>query len=286
MIRQHGLVSSAAGLIPFAHLGWGYRDRAEFCARAAEYIADGLASNEWILYVGAGSRAALRAELAALGFGEAVKSRQILAAQPDDYYTFVPGSEVVDPEATVAKGVARFEQLLASGCPAFRAVVDGTVAAVTTKQRDALARLEYLVEKTMSVLPASALCAYDVSRLGPAAKEMICLHPVVGKGVVGFRLYPQQDAGFALAGEIDSADADAFTASLQRIWPLAPGDELIVDAYGLDFVTHRQLLELDERARAERRKVILRTDQCLVAQLVEVLELENVRVEATPIRGQ
>lgn len=286
MIRQHGVVSSAAGLTPFAHLGWGYRDRGEFCARAVEYIADGLARNEWILYVGPGSRAALRAELAALGFGEAVKSRQIRTMQADDYYTYLPGSDVVDAEATVASGVARCERLLAGGCTAFRAVVDGTVAAGTPEQRDALAHLEFLSEASMSDLPVSALCAYDVSRLGPAAKEIICLHPVVSKGAVEFRLYAQQDAGFALAGEIDSADADAFTASLQRIWPLASGDELIVDAYGLDFLTHHQLLELDERARAERRKVILRTGQCLVARLVEVLELENVRVEAAPIRGQ
>lgn len=282
MIRQHGVVSSAAGLLSYTHLGWGYRERADFHARAAQYIADGLAKDQRILYVGDRSRAALRAELTVLGFGDAVRSGQILTAPPDDYYAFLPGSDVVDAEATIARGVAVYERLLTGGRTALRTVVDGTVAAGRPEQRDALARLEFLSEKTMSVLPVSALCAYDISRLGPFAKEMICLHPVVSKGAVDFRVYAQHDAAFALAGEIDESDAETFTAALQRIWPLAPGAELIIDAHGLDFVTHHQLLELNERARAERRNVILRSDQCLVGRLVELLGLENVRVETTP----
>ena len=44
MSRHHGVVDSAGGLDPFGHLGWGYRSRPEFLARAAEYIADGLLS--------------------------------------------------------------------------------------------------------------------------------------------------------------------------------------------------------------------------------------------------
>jgi MEDS: MEthanogen/methylotroph, DcmR Sensory domain len=286
VIRQHGVVSSAAGVIPFGHLGWGYRDHSEFCARASEYVADGLARNELILYVGDRSRTALHAELAALGFGDGAKSGQIRTTPADDYYTFLPGSDIVDPEATVGRGVANLEQVLASGWTALRAVVDGTVAARTPAQRDALAHLEYLVERNMTVLPVSALCAYDMSRLGTAAKEMICLHPVVSRDSVGFRLYAQQDADCALAGEIDASDADAFTTALQRIWPLTQGHELIVDAYGLDFVTHHELVALDEKARADHRTVILRTDHYLPGRLTEVLRLENVRVEAAPLRQQ
>ena len=63
MSRRHGVVDSAGGLIPFGHLGWGYRDRSEFLTRAAEYITDGLIQNQWVEFVGDGSPDQLRAEL-------------------------------------------------------------------------------------------------------------------------------------------------------------------------------------------------------------------------------
>jgi hypothetical protein len=66
MTRPQGVVASASSLVPFGHLGWGYSDRAEFAARAAEYIADGLEQNQSIEYVGEGSRVALAAEFAAM----------------------------------------------------------------------------------------------------------------------------------------------------------------------------------------------------------------------------
>ncbi|KZS78855.1 hypothetical protein B4U45_13795 [Mycobacterium persicum] len=66
MIRQHGVVASAAGLVPFGHLGWGYSEQAQFRARAAEYIVDGRLQNQWVEYVGARSRDELRSEFAAM----------------------------------------------------------------------------------------------------------------------------------------------------------------------------------------------------------------------------
>ncbi|BBU24606.1 hypothetical protein MXEN_20320 [Mycobacterium xenopi RIVM700367] len=278
-MRPQGVVTSAAGLTPFGHVGWGYRDESEFLARAAEYIADGLALNQRILYARDRSRAALHTELLQMGFGSAVRSRQISVTPVAEHYVFVAGTDVVDPEATVAAGVAAMEYVVAMGCSGCRAVVDGAVLARTPEQCAAFSRLEYLVDQKMAVLPFSALCAYNLTVLGEAAKEMLCLHPLVGERAVGFRLYAEPGTHFALAGEIDVVDRQAFTAALQRIWPLAGGEELIIDARWLDFVTHRELLTLDEQARAHGRQVVLISNQQMLVRLVELLELESVRLD-------
>ncbi|MDA3639032.1 MEDS domain-containing protein [Mycobacterium xenopi] len=278
-MRPQGVVTSAAGLTPFGHVGWGYRDESEFLARAAEYIADGLALNQRILYARDRSRAALHTELLEMGFGSAVRSRQISVTPVAEHYVFVAGTDVVDPEATVAAGVAAMEYVVAMGCSGCRAVVDGAVLARTPEQCAAFSCLEYLVDQKMAVLPFSALCAYNLTVLGEAAKEMLCLHPLVGKRAVGFRLYAEPGTHFALAGEIDVVDRQAFTAALQRIWPLAGGEELIIDARWLDFVTHRELLTLDEQARAHGRQVVLISNQQMLVRLVELLELESVRLD-------
>jgi anti-anti-sigma regulatory factor len=284
MMRRQGVLTSAAGLTPFGHVGWGYRDQSEFFTRAAEYIADGLARNQRILYARDGSRAALRTELVDMGFGDAVRSGQIVVTPVDEHYVFVPGTDVVDPEATVAAGVAAMEYVVAMGWIGCRGVVDAAVLAREPAQHAAFSRLEYLVDQKMAVLPFSALCAYNLTLLGETAKQMVCLHPLVGRGTVSFRLYAQLGMDFGLAGEIDAADSEAFICALERIWPLAAGHEVTVDARGLDFVTHRELVTLDEQAAAEGGKVVLVTDRCILARLIQLLQLQNVRVEVSGAR--
>ncbi|EUA22835.1 hypothetical protein I552_7326 [Mycobacterium xenopi 3993] len=96
----------------------GYRDESEFLARAAEYIADGLALNQRILYARDRSRAALHTELLEMGFGSAVRSRQISVTPVAEHYVFVAGTDVVDPEATVAAGSPRWNTWLPWGAAA------------------------------------------------------------------------------------------------------------------------------------------------------------------------
>ncbi|GBE65441.1 hypothetical protein MFM001_19030 [Mycobacterium sp. MFM001] len=279
MTRRHGEVTSAAGLNPLGHVAWGYRGRSEFLRRAAEYIADGLARNQRILYACDASAAALRTELDEMGFADAVRTGQIAVTPVREHYRFVPGTDIVDAEATVADGVAAMKFVVGTGCSGCRAVVDGAVLVRTPEQRAAFARLEYLVDQKMAVLPFGALCAYDLGILGDTAKELMCLHPMVNAGAVGFRIYAEQGIDFALAGELDAADGEAFNTALQRIWPLAAGDEVVVDARALDFVTHPQLVAMDRLAAADGRQVVLQTDRRMVARLAELLELSNLRVE-------
>lgn len=283
MSRPHGAVTSAAALGPFGHLAWGYYDRAEFLVRAAEYIADGLARKQRILYSSDVDARTLRNELAQMGFAEAVQAKRVVVAALEEFYRFVPGTNVVDPAATIAHCVAVLDVVVGRGYSGCRAVVDGAVLARTPEQRAALSQLEYLIDQEIAVRPFSALCAYDLRLVGDTAKEMMCLHPFVGPETAGFHIYADRDVDFALAGEVDASEQETFATAMQRIWPLSTGDELVIGAHALDFIAHHHLVLLDHLGRAKGRQVVLRTDQPVVRRLAELLELGHVRVEAPPL---
>ncbi|MDT5209712.1 MAG: hypothetical protein QOF67_2127 [Mycobacterium sp.] len=283
-MREHGYLGSAAGSIPFGHLGWGYRDRAEFLRHTAAYIADGLRRNQRITYVAEASGDALRAELTAMSrIDERLDWGDVEMTPATEYYQSRPG-DVIDAEPAVARCVAAAERAIDDGYSGLRAVVDVTPMARTPEQRDALARLEYLVDQEMAARPYARLCGYNTGQLSSAAAELVCLHPFVGTGSVPFRIFADPDAGvhFALTGEIDAASNDLFTTTLQRIWPLTTDHSLRIDASSLEFIGHQQLGMLEESAREQNRKVVLCTNQRTAVRLVDLLNLSNVRVEAPP----
>lgn len=277
--RSSGVVPSAAGLIPFGHLGWGYRDRAEFLGRAAEYITDGVAQNQWIEYVGNGTRAELLAELAAMpGVADRLSDGGIAATPAREFYAIHSDSDVVDPEAAVAAFLAAVEHAINNGYTGFRAVSDATAVTRKPEGREAFARFEFLIDRVMAVHPVSALCAYDLTELGDSADGLICLHPFVDTRAADFRLYAEADAGYALTGEIDAAGDELFASAVHRTWELTGDDTLVIDAHDLEFIGHRQLVALDDYAGAHRRKVVLRGGQCVVTRLVRLLELKNIEL--------
>ncbi|MCV7400825.1 MEDS domain-containing protein [Mycobacterium fragae] len=286
MMRAQAVLDSAAGLAPFGHVAWGYQNRAEFLSRAAEYIADGLRQNQFIVYAAQGTRETLRAELAAMpGVGEYLGSGRITAIPAQDYFVYLSGSDVVDADAALARYLSVLEWAIANGYTGVRAIANVTPVARTAVQRDALARLEYLIDQRMAVLPVAALCAYDTGVLGAAAEELICLHPFVSEGSVKFRLYadPDADVDFALAGEIDASADALFETTLRRVWPLESGHTLRIDAQRLTFISHQQLVMLEERAREQDSKVQLWTEQPVINRLVDVLGLRHVRADAKPV---
>lgn len=278
MSRRHGVVSSAAGLIPFGHLGWGYRDRAAFLARAAEYIADGLARNQWVEFVGAGDQAWLRAELSALR--DVVDVDRVTVSPAAEFYRIPDGTDVVDPQIAVAARVAATENAIRLGYSGFRAVVDATAVTLRPDQRDAFAHFEFLIDQKMAVLPVSALCAYDMSRLDREAASLVCLHPLVDDSAPSFQIYAEDGADFAVAGEVDIAAAPAFTAAVRRVWQFTPAGLVTVDARDLSYIGHQQLLDLERQAAAERRRILFRTDQPVLARLVDLLGLQHISVAA------
>jgi anti-anti-sigma regulatory factor len=283
-MRRHGVVDSASGLLPFGHLGWAYRDREEFRARAREYLIDGLNAGQWIEYVGEGETADLRREL--LGFTDVedvVAAGRVGVTTVGDFYEYVPGGGgVVDPYASVAARAAATEKVLDAGYAGFRAVVDATAVARTSSQRAAFACFEYLIDQQMSVLPVSTICAYDEYQLGAAAtSELACLHPYTSPSASQFRLYADDGAAFVLAGELDLSCRQPWDSTLERILPLTASAELVVDGRGLSFTDHTSLVLLDKALEKRGMTGVLRTSNRSARRIAELIDFPHLRVEPT-----
>ncbi len=275
MTTRHGVVDTAAGLVPFGHLGWGYRTRTEFLTGAAQYIADGLAHHQWIQYVGPAGRDVLRAELDTLP----VDTRHVTVTPATEFYGVDDLGDVVDPDTALGLRAATVDEALDAGYSGVRIVADPSVVNTRPEQRDAFARLEFIIDQRMADAPMTALCAYDISRLGAAAGELICLHPIVGPQSPTFRVYAAEGAAFALGGDVDPACAEAFSTTLQRIWPVVQEDTVVVDVSGVTFISHRELLSLNSLAQRDDRRVVMRGSSPIVSRLVPLLDLTNVCLE-------
>ena len=285
-MRQAGVVDSARGLVPCSHVGWGYAGRTELRTRAWEYLLDGVATGQRIEFVGSGSVEALRAELAGFvegdsNFGQgAVDRGAFRVALVDEVYAFSGAGRVVDPDRSVMSRVAATQAALAAGYTGLRAVVDATALTGTVGQRVAYAHYEYLLDQQSSVLPLATICAYDLAQLGRAAvAEMACLHPLTSRGASAFRLYTDDGAAFALAGEIDFSSAGQLADTLGRVLPLMSGPELVVDGRQLEFIDHRGLLVLDRCAGQRGIRLALCTPRKTLAQIAEAIGLQNLRVD-------
>lgn len=210
----------------------------------------------------------------------AAASRAIAAA---DYYVYQPNSDVLDADRSLAMYVAAAQSAIADGYSGLRAVVDATPVARSRAQRETLAELEFLVDQQMAVLPFAVLCAYDVTQLGSAADELICLHPFVGSGAVDFQVYADAEPGidFVIVGEVDASNGDVFATALRRLWPLTTSDTLHIDVEALRFIGQRQLVTLDQTAVQHSTAVVLHTRERFPRRLVELLDLTAVRVEPT-----
>lgn len=86
----------------FGHVGWGYRDPAEFMHRAADYLADGLKLDQRVAYVGADDPATTRAALAAAGLGSG--SREVHVKTVPEHYLFRGGVGRRRPDGRTLRG--------------------------------------------------------------------------------------------------------------------------------------------------------------------------------------
>jgi hypothetical protein len=276
-MREHAIIGSAAGLVPAGHLCWAYRSRAEYYARALEYAENGITAGQYVEYVGEGSTRELRDELTALAGSRllrgALEDGQAGVCPASSFYRFREDSGIVDPDASAA----------ADGYTGLRIVADCTLMARTCEQREAFARYEYLLDQQMAPLPAAALCAYDLSRLGrDAVAELACLHPFVSQGTAPFQLYASPGAAFGLAGDIDAGSASLFPVTLERIGPVPDGLDIVIDARALEFIDHRGLFALDQYAAARGRTAVLRTTAPGTATMARLLAFKTLRLEAPP----
>jgi DcmR-like sensory protein len=220
-MREHGLVTSPAGLGLHGHACWTYEDDVELECAAAEYLADGPRLGQKLLYVGPAERLHL--------------------APPDieavPLSAFCELGRPTDPDHLLHVYTAATDQALAEGFSGLRVAADVTDLAVDPACH---CRWETVADRFMAEQPLSALCCYDRRRLAPEVLRDLCsVHPVVNEPVP-FRIYATADA-LHLEGEIDYFSSDA----LERVLPLT-GAGKVLDLSGAGFIDHHGARILSE----------------------------------------
>jgi anti-anti-sigma regulatory factor len=252
-----------------------FTERSTFVTNAVEFLAEGLALDQRVAYIADGGSEALRAELGDLGAAA-------------DRVTIVSITEMYGPDAAVdpAGQVAAYAQAtaaaLADGHRGFRVAAEVTPLVRSPEQHSAFAAYEHRVDALMARVPYAAMCAYDVRELGTdAVGDLACLHTEGGDDLTSFHLWSTGD-GVALDGEIDGFDERRFRWALDQIE--ATSSSLVVDMRGVEFIDHRSLLTLAERAQRLGTPLILRGASTTVANIIEALGISELQIEPEPVR--
>lgn len=273
-----GVINTVRGYGVHDHLCWAYHDRGEFRSRAVEFLADGLVQGQRLSYIASGDEAVLWDDLSDLnGLDQARRAGAIKVQSLELSYR---SGAVIEPDDLLRACAAATEAALAAGFTGLRVAADVTSLVGTPEQLDAFARYEHLVDRYMTTMPFSALCAYNRAELGRETIEQVaCLHPRANETATPFRLHASMHAAAALGGNLDLASRCLFPLTLQRADLRPTAGELVIDAAQLAFIDHRSLLTLAEYARSRDATAVLRTSRPTVTRIIEILELKDVRVE-------
>ncbi|MFI1994491.1 MEDS domain-containing protein [Actinoplanes sp. NPDC020271] len=277
-MRLSGIVDTAGGLGRHDHVGWAFARSADFRAVAGQFLDDGLASQERVLYVaGPGTPApAVLDDAVADGRAEVASVAELYGAD-----------RPVEPERQVSTFAAEVERALADGWTGLRVAADITSLVRTERQRAAWIRYEHLVDAFIAATPLAGLCGFDRRVLGEAAlAEVSCLHPALTPDSSDFRLYttPDPDTGFALAGEIDPGNRRTLETVLREAHPAPRDGRITVDVTALTFVDHHGLAALADYAAERGVTAVIRA--CpgsvpkMIADLVPMSGLEVQVVSA------
>ncbi|MET1073690.1 MAG: MEDS domain-containing protein [Umezawaea sp.] len=279
-MRMAGVVDSARGLGPHDHVCWSYDDPAEFVAHSVEFLAEGLELGQRVCYVGAGTVEALIADLSGLpGAERALRDGSLQVMSLDERYRT---DDVVVPEQQVRAYAEATEAALADGFGGLRIAADVTALVGTAAQLDAFCAYEPLVNRYAVTRPYSAMCGYDRRELGAdVVAQIACLHPVASAGASPFWLYAESDDSMVLGGELDFRGRDLLPTALGRTRPRSGGD-LVVDVADLTFTDHHGLFTLFDFARRDGGSLTLRGLRAGPARLLELLDIQDVTVEARP----
>jgi anti-anti-sigma regulatory factor len=251
----------------------------EFRTAAVAFLTDGLARGNRVRYLADGEPDVLHAEIAPL---ERLPAAQRAGAVEvvSSGRSYAGPAACVDAQTQVEVYTRDTRTALADGFTGLRVAADVTMLVRTLAQLDAFARYEHQVDRFMARAPFSAMCGYRRSELGDeTVTQLACLHPGGSAEHAPFRMHATAGADVALSGELDLTTVDLFAAAVDRVGLAERTEEIVVDATGLEFADHRNLLVLERMADRYGRSVVLRTSRRWPARLVVALGLHRVRVE-------
>lgn len=223
------------GLHPGDHLCWAYGERQPFGEVAAEFLREGAARHERLVYTASGTTAELTAQLAALPGLEALLAGGQLTVQPmDDVYA--DGGHL-DPHAQTRVFVEAAERAVADGWSGLRVAGDLTGLALDPDHWVDIRAYEMVVDAVIADHPLTGMCGYAVPDLPEKRlRPLVALH--------GIRNGCAEDPGFgvrvrgdtlALAGEVDLGSVDDLGQLLEG-FSLPDGGPVTLDLAALDFL--------------------------------------------------
>ncbi|MGF1648785.1 MAG: MEDS domain-containing protein [Kineosporiaceae bacterium] len=273
-------VSSARGRVPGDHVCWAFRGPGDLGAAARDFVSEGLALGERVAYVGQGSQALLAQALDdVVGLDHHLRRGHVIVAsvvRADG----TDSSDRVDEVAALAEmsGIARAE-----GYTGLRVLTDVTPRVTGPLRRAGYLALEHRLDRLCRTGAVTAMCAYDVERLGAAAvAELAAAHSSARAGTTPFVVRAATAADLSLAGQVDAFSAEALERTLRRLNLPVQGASVSVDVAELDLVDHHGLLALDRWAEYLGVTVVLRGARPLHAFLVDELGLDRVRPDLDP----
>lgn len=230
-------LSEDGGVSPGDHACWSFGSQDEFRASVVAYLAEGVARNERVLFVGdRPDEGALLDDLAGLdGAADLVARKQLLLKPAHELYAT---SSAFDIHRQVDVCREMTETALGEGFSGFRCVADVTTMVLDPRRREEFLAYELAVDRFIAGAPMTAVCAVDERAAGLAASEVVCVHrshQLASSSLEpGFRLVPDGDR-FVLEGEIDISNHARFRRALSAAAAIA-GDEVVLDLHGLRFI--------------------------------------------------
>lgn len=278
-MRTAGVVTGARDLGPHDHCCWAFSEAADFHARAAEFLADGLRLGLKLLYMGSGPVDELARHLHGLdGLDALLASGRLVLSSLDEEYA---AGACVDPPAQVAHFGRLADEAVAEGYAGMRAAADVTALVRTPEQLDAFARYEHLVDRHMASHPVSGMCGYDIRAVGAKVVEQLaCLHPLASSGSAPFRLFDAGLGRLGLAGEFDHWSLELLDTTLDRIPPVDGSGALAVDVSAVEFADHRLLFALARHAERRGVRVDLVSPPPMLERVASMLDVPGVRAAA------
>jgi hypothetical protein len=277
-VRASGILDDVTGLGAHDHLCFSYDMSEDFSARAIQFLRDGLVQGLQVRYIGGGTEDALWGDLTELlDLNAALRHGAVGVASLDSMFD-VAG--VVDAERQARVCAEATAAALDAGFMGLRIAIEATPLVRTPEQIDAFARYEHLIDTYMAVHPFSAMCAYNRWELGAATvAALACMHPLGNQGATSFRAYAVSGADLALGGELDVSVQAQFSQALDRAHLRAAGPEMVFDGRNLEFLDHRALLSLRDRALRSGSTAVLQTHSRLPNRLIQMFSMEGIRAE-------
>lgn len=274
MVRQHGCIDSGSGLGTDGHACWGFERPQEFVDATLEFFADGLRSNQRLVYLSGEPVAEQRDRLDPLGgVGAMLDSGGLHLLELKELYRL---GEPVDPVAQVALFTAASDAARADGFAGVRLATQSTDMVAEPCTWDAHLRLESRADQLATTAGFSALCGYRRDALpADVLGDLAALHPAANAvaEAAPFHLF-SENGRLVLSGEIDRFS----TAPLLRALDYAqvPGASTSIDLGALDFIDHHGLEALADHARrlAANGGCSIHNRPPRVERLCELLELE------------